>query len=148
MPELKFFVLRDKNSIITYIFLKLANVERNWKIQKLKNSFEKLFCTTFGRRNWKIGTPLARWHGKLHNWHTFGRLAHLLARWYIKMKSWHSFGTLARGHVKCAITHESYDTWFSKLPYVLWKCKYDHKNYIYFYDMMTLRYLVIKNKFE
>ena len=41
------------------------------------------------------------------------------------MRSWYAFGTLARGHVDHAGMHGTYGTWFSKLPYALWKCKCD-----------------------
>ena len=50
---------------------------KNWKI------FWKI-GTPFGRGSWKIGLPLACWHIKLNNWHTFGTIAHLLSRWHIK----------------------------------------------------------------
>ena len=42
MSKFEFFVLQDRFSKPAQIFLKFANVEHNWKIQKLKNSFEKL----------------------------------------------------------------------------------------------------------
>ena len=41
MSKFKFFGLRDQFSRITQILLKFVNVKHNWKIQKLKNSFEK-----------------------------------------------------------------------------------------------------------
>ena len=84
IPKFKFFVSRDKFARIAQIFLKFANVEHNWKIQKLKNYFENIWkiATPFGRRIWKIGTSLTCWQAKLNNWHTFGWLARFLARWH------------------------------------------------------------------
>ena len=41
MSKSTFFGLRDQFSRITQILLKFVNVKHNWKIQKLKNSFEK-----------------------------------------------------------------------------------------------------------
>ena len=105
---------------------------KNWKVI-LKNSWK--IGMPFGRRSWNIGTPygtlvcqvkklallfhvgtpLARWHTKLKNWHGFGALACLLARWQVKMKRWHAFGTLAHGHVDHAGTNGKHDMRFSKL---------------------------------
>ena len=78
MSKFKFFVSHDKFSRIAQIFLKFANVEHNWKIQKLKKNFckivERLVCLFVGEVEklarlwnigtpiWLIGTPLARWH--------------------------------------------------------------------------------------
>ena len=41
MPKFKFFVLQDKFSRITQIFLKFVNVKHNWKIQELKKNKNK-----------------------------------------------------------------------------------------------------------
>ena len=102
---------------------------KNWK-NFLKNS--RKIGTPFGKRSWKIGSPVQCWHTKLNNWHTFDTLTHLLARWHVKNKLarvWH-FGTLAHGHVDHAGTHSTYGMRFSKLMYPLWKCKCDHENYL------------------
>ena len=112
----------------------------------LKNSWK--IGTPFGRRSWKIETPLARWHAKLNNWHTFGTLARLLTHWQVIMRSWHAFGTLARGHVDHAGMHGTYGTQFSKSRTLCGSVNVIKKTTINFYDMTTLRYLVIKEKFE
>ena len=116
MSKFKFFVSRNKFSIIAKIFLKSPNVTHNWNIQKWKFSFEKYLKNwyAFGRRSWKIGTPsfiistpLARWnwifdtpltfwHDKLYNWHDSGTLARLFVRRYLKVGSGRAFGTWAR----------------------------------------------------
>ena len=49
MSKFEFFVSRDKFSRIAQIFLKFENVEHNWKIQKLKNTSEKLVCPLAGK---------------------------------------------------------------------------------------------------
>ena len=41
MSKFEFFVSWDKFSRIAQIFLEFWNVKHNWKIQKLKNYFEK-----------------------------------------------------------------------------------------------------------
>ena len=130
ISKLKFFVLRDKFSKITQIFLKFANVEHHWKIQKLKNSLKNSWkiCTSFGCQVEKLVSPLACWHPKFNNGYTFSTLARSLARWQIKIRSWHAFGTLAYGHIVYTDTHGKYDMRFSKLIYALWKCKCDHEN--------------------
>ena len=45
---------------------------------------------------------LARWHGKMKNWHAVWhvgtaswKISKLLARWYAKLKNYQAFGTLA-----------------------------------------------------
>ena len=59
--------------------LKMLSIIKKLKFWKnlLKSSWK------FGRRSWKIGTPLTRWHPKLNNWQTYGTLVRLLARWHI-----------------------------------------------------------------
>ena len=111
MSKSKFFALWDKVSRIAQIFLKLANDEHNWKIQKLFWMIVKKLA-----RLWQVGTP---------NWIN----GKPLARWHVKMRSWDLFGMLLRGHINHAGTHRMHGMWFSKLPYALWKCKCDHENY-------------------
>ena len=48
MLKFKFFVLRDKFYKISQIFLEFANIEHNWKIEKLKNYLEKQL------KNWYV----------------------------------------------------------------------------------------------
>ena len=103
MPEFKFFISRDKFSRITQIFLKVTNVEYNWKIQKLKN--RRKIATPFGRRSWKIGTP-------------FGTLARLLAHWHVKIRSWHAFGMWAR-RPRWQEWHAIYQTLFKIIVFSL-----------------------------
>ena len=60
MPKFKFFVSWGKFSRIAQIFLKFAN----WKIQKFKNSSEKLLKNFY-----------AFWQAKLKVWHAFSTMA-------------------------------------------------------------------------
>ena len=91
----------------------------------------------------KLARLVVRWHVKLDNWYTFGTLARLLTRWHIKMRSWHSFVTQT---ILAHIAHIARD-----LPnsHSLWESvNVNMKTAFNFYDMTTLRYLVIKEKFE
>ena len=64
------------------------------------------------------------------------------------MRSWHAFGTLARGYVDHAGMHGTYGTEFSKSRTLCGSLNVTKKTTINFYDMTTLRYLLIKEKFE
>ena len=64
--------------------LSTVKKSRNSKIL-LRNSWK--IGTPSGRQSWKICKPLASWHAKLKNWHSFGTLARLLARWHVKLRS-------------------------------------------------------------
>ena len=48
MLKFKFFVLRGKFYKVSQIFLEFANIEHNWKIEKLKNYLEKQL------KNWYV----------------------------------------------------------------------------------------------
>ena len=94
---------------------------------------------------------LKNWHAyatmdsTLNNWHTSGTLACLLARWHVKMRSWHALGTLVRRPL-ARMARMTRD-----LPNSHMLCEsvnVNMKTTINFYDMTTLRYLVIKEKFE
>ena len=89
--------------------------------------------------SWKLGMPLARWHAKLNNWHTFGLLARLLARW-------HAFRTLAYGHVNHASTNDTCGTRFSKFSYALWKCKITWPWKLQLTLMIWRRYIISSSK--
>ena len=121
LPQVANKKSRCKFSRTAQMFLKLVmQIKQNWKIQKLKNSFEKCWKTGtpllqaklknsnplwhVGTPSWKIGTPLAQWHAKFNNWHAFGTLARWqiycqVDTWQLKMGSWHTFGTLARWYI-------------------------------------------------
>ena len=126
MPELKLFALRDKFSRIAHILLKLANIEHNWKIKNLiillKISFVRLLAG-------EVGKLAHLWHVDRTSWIISTSLADWQIYWHVKMRSWNALGTLAREHVDYAVTHDLYNTWFSKFPYTLWKCIYYHQNH-------------------
>ena len=155
---MKFCKCQNLNSLFReIIFLELPkyswNVQmlsiiekfKDWKVL-LKNSWK--IGMHFGRRSWKIGLFWTYWHIKLNNWHTFGTLARLLTRWHVKNEKlarvWH-FGTLAH----LALAHMAHMACNLANSYML--CESVNVNLqttINFYDMTTLPYLVIKEKFE
>ena len=116
--------------------LRIIEKFKNWKIL-LKNSWK--IGKPFGRQSWKIGTPLASWH-VYWNIGTLARKNKKLARF------WH-VGRLEHGYVDHAGMHGTYGMQFSSHT----SCESVNvtmKTTINFYDMKTLRYLVIKEKFE
>ena len=116
--------------------LRIIEKFKNWKIL-LKNSWK--IGKPFGRQSWKIGTPLASWH-VYWNIGTLARKNKKLARF------WH-VGRLVHGYVDHAGMHGTYGMQFSSHT----SCESVNvtmKTTINFYDMKTLRYLVIKEKFE